>query len=138
MLPVSGIVQASRPDAPVDDYYADLRQVVVTLTASQYRPGARAMLITGDSMDDGTECAIRSGDIVLVDTNITYSIYSPHKITVFETPNGYVAKLRTVLNGKHVLASLNPNVPPIRNMTGYKIVGSVYAKYVGARQVESV
>lgn len=136
-LPVSGIVQASKPDAPIDDYQADLRHPSIVLMPSQYRPSARAMLITGSSMDDGSDNdkVIRHGDLVLIDTNITYSVYSPHKITVFETPNGYVAKLRKTVRGKHVLVSLNPNVPPIRDMTEYRIVGSVYAKYIGPRQI---
>lgn len=137
-LILSGVLQASVPDAPVDDdgLVFEGAPPPLILTPTQYRPGARAMLVIGHSMDDGTEHAISHGDIVLVDPHILGSIYHNTRNTVIGTPNGYIVKERGLVNGKHLLVSRNPNYPPIKLHPDWRMEGVVYARYLGRKQVK--
>lgn len=138
-LIVSGVLQASAPDAPVDDdgmsYEGDGPRTLI-LTPIQCRASARAMVVVGNSMDDGTDRAIRHGDIVLVDPNITFSVYHDTTNTVIRTPNGYIVKHRGRHRGKHLLLSRNTNYPPIKFEPDWRMVGVVYARYLGPKQVK--
>lgn len=127
-LQLSGIVQASIPFAPADDDDFDLmHSVEIMLRGAQYQPHARAFQVTGSSMDDGTARAIRHGDIVLVNSRDAFNTSRP---CLFETPNGYIIKSRSLLGGKHVLVSKNPEVAPIVDMTDIRPCGSVYGVYL--------
>ncbi len=136
-LTLSGILQASPPDAPNDDgMESEEDDALITLLPVQYRPRARAMRVIGHSMDDGSDKAIRHGDIVLVDPQITYSIYHNTRNTVIATQNGYIVKERGMHRGRHLLLSRNPNYPPIRCDPNWRLVGVVYAVYLGHKQVK--
>lgn len=136
-LIVSGVLQASVPDAPITDEGMTFDPPPpLILTRTQCRPNARAMIVTGNSMDDGTEGAIRHGDIVLVDPDITYSIYHNTNNTVIRTQNGYIVKERGRHNGRHMLVSRNPNYPPIKFEQDWVMVGIVYARYVSKKVVK--
>lgn len=136
-LTVSGILQASLPEAPNDDgMESEEDQGLLTLVPTQYRPQARAMRVIGHSMDDGSDRSIRHGDIVLVDPQITYSIYHNTRNTVIATQNGYIVKERGMHRGRHLLLSRNPNYPPIRCEPSWQFVGVVYAVYLGPKRVK--
>lgn len=138
-LIISGVLQASAPDAPVDDdgmsYEGDGPRSLI-LSPIQCRSRARAMVVVGNSMDDGTDSAIRHGDIVLVDPQILGSIYHNTTNTVIATSNGYIVKERGRVKGKHMLLSRNPDYPPIRFEPDWRMVGVVYARYLGPKQVK--
>nr|WP_232337673.1 S24 family peptidase [Deinococcus arboris] len=131
-------MQASVPEAPVaDDGLAwEGPPPTLVLTPTQYRPHARAMLVIGHSMDDGSEQAIRHGDIVLVDPRILGSVYHNTRNTVISTRNGYIVKERGLVNGKHLLVSRNPDYPPIKFDPEWRMEGVVYARYLGKKQVK--
>lgn len=128
VLQLSGIVQASIPFAPADDDDFDLMHSTdILLRGAQYQPHARAFQVTGSSTDDGTAKAIRHGEIVLVNSRDAFNTSRP---CLFETPNGYIIKSRSLLGGKHVLVSKNPEVAPIVDMTDIRPCGSVYGVYL--------
>lgn len=137
VLHITGYVQASEPMAPADDGMEWIPQAdAITLLAAQYRPGALAMKVTGHSMDDGSERAIRHGDVVLVDPNLTFSVHHNNAATIYATQNGYIVKERGLFQGRHCLLSRNPNYGPIFEQAGFRMVGSVYARYEGTKQVK--
>ena len=138
VLQISGYVQASEPLAPVDDDGMEWvpQADAITILASQYRPGALAMKVSGHSMDDGSDLAIRHNDVVLVDPGITFSPHHNNAATVYSTDNGYIVKVRGLYRGRHCLLSRNSDYGPIYDQSGFRIVGSVYARYEGIKRVK--
>lgn len=132
---VSGVLQCSVPVSPVDDdELAFDFTPSITLAPSQYRFGARALVVAGSSMDDGGPKAIRAGDIVLASPH-DYVYSGRNRVAVFETPNGYVGKRRGLVGGKLALLSDHPDVEPILDLEGFKYIGVVYAIYQGPKRV---
>jgi SOS-response transcriptional repressor LexA len=92
---------------------------------SLYRPGSAVYEVQGDSMDDGTERAIRDGDLVLVDTNLTE--LRPGKVYVVEIlGDGLTVKEARKLNGEWLLIPWNPQHPPLW-AEEVRVLGEVYA-----------
>lgn len=132
-LMLSGVAQASLPFAPAEDDDFDLMHSIdIMLRGAQYKPHARAFQVTGSSMDDGTNKAIRHGDIVLVNSLDEFNTTRP---CLFETPCGYIIKTRDTVDGRWALTSKNPDVPPIFDMTDIRPCGSVYGVYLGPYRV---
>lgn len=132
-IQLSGVVQASIPFGPADDDDFDLmHSIEIMLRGGQYQPHARAFQVTGNSMDDGTRRAIKHGDIVLVNSRDEFNSVQP---CLFETPNGYIIKIRDVVNGSPALVSKNPTVEPISDMTDIRPCGRVYGVYMGPYRV---
>lgn len=132
-LAVSGIVQASRPISPVDthgDFEFD-RDLEILLRGAQYYPGAQVYQVVGNSMSN----LIEHGEIVLVNPNDEFNYSRP---CIFETPNGYVVKLRGLYRGKPALLSFNKSVAPITDMTDFRSRGSVYAVYLKAFTIRGI
>jgi repressor LexA len=76
-------------------------------------------------MDDGTERAIRDGDLVLVDTNL--SELHPGKVYVVEIlGDGLTVKEARQLGGEWFLMPWNPQHPPLRAEEA-RVLGEVYA-----------
>ena len=76
-------------------------------------------------MDDGTEDAIREGDMVLVDTSVKE--LKPGGLYVLEiVGDGYTLKEARKLNGEWVFMPWNPKHPAVRP-DEVKVVGKVYA-----------
>ena len=81
--------------------------------------------VQGDSMDDGTERAIRDGDLVLVDTNLTE--LRPGKVYVVEIlGDGLTVKEARKLNGEWLFIPWNPAHAPLR-AEEVRVLGEVYA-----------
>lgn len=112
MVPVLGSTAAGQPygyPVPVD----------------LYRPSSAVFFVEGDSMDDGSEDAIRDGDMVLVDLSLTE--LRPGKLYVVELiGDGYTLKEARKLNGEWVLIPWNPAYP-ITRPDEARVVGEVYA-----------
>ena len=124
-LTVSGIVQASPPISPVDSHgdFELNRALEILLIGAQYYPNAQAYQVVGHSMSG----LIEHGDIVLVNPNDEFNFLRP---CIFETPNGYVVKMRGLHKGKPALLSHNRSVQPITDMTDFRSRGSVYGVYL--------
>lgn len=126
-LEIYGIAQASEPMSPVDsddDFQRDY-SLEVLLRGAQYYPGAQAYRVIGYSMTG----LIEHGEIVLVNP---HDAFNQHRPCIFETPNGYVVKLRGLDDkGRPALVSRNSNYPPIRQRGEYFPRGCVYAVYEG-------
>lgn len=131
-LALYGVAQASAPLAPVDtdDFEVD-SSFEIMLKGTQYYPGAQAYQVIGHSMTG----LIEHGDIVLVNP---YDAYNQTRPCIFETPNGYVVKLRGVDRGKPALLSLNDNIPPVTARAEYIPRGCVYAVYLRPFQIRRI
>lgn len=132
-LTVYGVLQASIPLAPVDsdDFEVD-NTLEILLKGTQYYPGAQAYRVVGTSMTG----LIEHGEIALVNP---HDAFHPRRPCVFQTPNGYVVKMRGLdRRGKPALLSLNPDVPPILDRSEFIPVGSVYAIYQRAFRIRRV
>lgn len=125
-LDLYGVVQASAPLAPVDtDDLEEYYRLEILLKGTQYYPGAQAYRVVGHSMSG----LIEHGDIVLVNP---HDAFNQHRPCVFETPNGYVVKLRGLdERGRPALVSTNPDHGPIRDRSEFRPVGCIYAVYQG-------
>lgn len=122
-ISVSGIVQASAPICPVDSDFEAEDSLELLLRGAQYKPHVKAFRVIGQSMSG----IIEHGDIVLVDSQDEFNTNRP---CIFETPNGYVVKLRGLHEGRFALLSApGANIPPITDMTDIYPRGCVYARY---------
>ncbi len=91
---------------------------------SLWRPGGAVFMVEGNSMDDGTERAIRDGDMVLVDTTLTH--LQTGKLYVLEIiGDGYTIKQARKLNGEWVWLPFNPEHPALHPKE-VRVVGQVY------------
>lgn len=111
MVPILGEATAGKPyEYPIP--------------AELHRPNTAVFFVSGDSMDDGTEDAIKDGDMVLVDTSLTR--LRPGGLYVLEIlGDGYTIKEARKLNGEWVFIPWNPNHPPLRP-DEVRVVGEVY------------
>ncbi len=92
---------------------------------SLYRPGSAVYEVQGDSMDDGTERAIREGDLVLVDTTLT--TLRPGKVYVVEIiGDGLTVKEARQIDGEWLFFPWNPHHRPLRG-DEVRVLGEVYA-----------
>ncbi|MFM9420688.1 LexA family protein [Thermus scotoductus] len=112
MVPVLGEAAAGRPfEYPIP---ADL-----------YRPSTAIFFVSGDSMDDGSEDAIRDGDMVLVDRSLT-AVRNGGLYVLEIIGDGYTLKEARKLNGEWVFIPWNPAHPVLRP-DEVRVVGEVYA-----------
>lgn len=89
-----------------------------------HRRSTGVFVVSGDSMDDGTERAIKDGDILLVD--LAQTDLRPGKVYVLEIPgDGFTVKEARKLDGEWVLLPWNPRYPPMRP-DEVRVVGEVY------------
>lgn len=90
-----------------------------------YRPGAAVYEVQGDSMDDGTERAIKEGDLVLVDTSLRD--LRPGKLYVLEIiGDGYTLKEARKVGDDWLFISWNPAYEVLRP-DEVRVVGQVYS-----------
>ncbi len=110
-MPVLGVAAGGKPyEYPVPN--------------NLWRAGGAVFMVEGSSMDDGTDRAIREGDMVLVDTSITS--VQPGKLYVLEIlGDGYTIKQARKLNGEWVWLPFNPEHPALHPKE-VRIVGQVY------------
>ncbi|MBW6396160.1 S24 family peptidase [Thermus sp. SYSU G05001] len=112
MAPVLGEAAAGRPyEYPIP---TDL-----------YRPSTVIFFVSGDSMDDGSEDAIREGDMVLVDRSLT-TLRNGGLYVLEIIGDGYTLKEARKLNGEWVFIPWNPAHPVLRPEE-VRVVGEVYA-----------
>lgn len=132
-LGLSGFVQASPPWSPIDthDGFELDRVLEIFLVGSQYYPSAQAYQVVGHSMSG----LIEHGEIVLVNPHDEFNYHRP---CIFETPNGYVVKLRGLYKGKPALLSYNKSVAPITDMTDFRARGCVYGVYLKAFTIRGI
>jgi repressor LexA len=100
MMPVLGVAAGGKPfEYPVP--------------AELWRPNGVVFIVDGDSMDDGTERAIKDGEMLLVDTSLTD--LQPGKLYVVEIiGDGYTVKEARRINGEWVFLPWNPNHPVLK------------------------
>jgi len=112
MMPVLGVAAGGKPfEYPVP--------------AELWRPNGVVFIVDGDSMDDGTERAIKDGEMLLVDTSLTD--LQPGKLYVVEIiGDGYTVKEARRINGEWVFLPWNPNHPVLKPHD-VRVVGQVYA-----------
>lgn len=95
------------------------------------RPGCMLVVVQGDSMDNGSENAIRNGDAVLVDTRWLRDHGMQYgRIYVFTQPDGAMfVKRWGLVRGRRGLLSDNPAVAPVMDWRarGIEPVGRAYA-----------
>jgi repressor LexA len=112
MMPVLGVAAGGKPfEYPVP--------------AELWRPNGVVFIVDGDSMDDGTERAIKDGEMLLVDTSLTD--LQPGKLYVVEIiGDGYTVKEARRINGEWVFLPWNPHHPVLKPHD-VRVVGQVYA-----------
>jgi repressor LexA len=112
MMPVLGVAAGGKPfEYPVP--------------AELWRPNGVVFIVDGDSMDDGTERAIKDGEMLLVDTSLT-DLQSGKLYVVEIIGDGYTVKEARRINGEWVLLPWNPNHPVLKPHEA-RVVGQVYA-----------
>jgi len=119
------LAPATTKTAPVLGEAAAGKPFEYPIPADLYRPTTAIFFVSGDSMDDGTEDAIREGDMVLVDTSVKE--LKPGGLYVLEiVGDGYTLKEARKLNGEWVFMPWNPKHPAVCP-DEVKVVGKVYA-----------
>lgn len=102
------------------DYYPIKREF--------WRPGAQEYTVQGDSMDDGTEKAIKNGDSVIVDTNLKDLLDG--RVYALRLPGAGLTlkQARKLPNGEWWLFSWNPDQVTYRPFIAEdaEIIGKVY------------
>jgi repressor LexA len=112
MMPVLGVAAGGKPfEYPVP--------------AELWRPNGVVFIVDGDSMDDGTERAIKDGEMLLVDTSLT-DLQSGKLYVVEIIGDGYTVKEARRINGEWVFLPWNPNYPVLKPHEA-RVVGQVYA-----------
>jgi repressor LexA len=112
MMPVLGVAAGGKPfEYPVP--------------AELWRPNGVVFIVDGDSMDDGTERAIKDGEMLLVDTSLT-DLQSGKLYVVEIIGDGYTVKEARRINGEWVFLPWNPNHPVLKPHE-VRVVGQVYA-----------
>ncbi len=116
MVPVVGAANGGKP-----------MEYAIPVQKELVRPNTLAFEVHGDSMDDGSETAIRDGDWVLVDTSLTDPI--PGKVFLVELEgDGYTVKRLRKIGDQYWLVSDNPEGESIPLDRVARIVGQVYRK----------
>ncbi len=116
MVPVVGAANGGRP-----------MEYAIPVQKELVRPNTFAFEVHGDSMDDGSETAIKDGDWVLVDTSLTDPV--PGKVFLVELEgDGYTVKRLRKIGDQYWLVSDNPEGESIPLDRVARIVGQVYRK----------
>ena len=116
MVPVVGAANGGRP-----------MEYAIPVQKELVRPNTFAFEVHGDSMDDGSETAIKDGDWVLVDTSLTDPV--PGKVFLVELEgDGYTVKRLRKIGDQYWLVSDNPEGESIPLDRIARIVGQVYRK----------
>ena len=116
MVPVVGAANGGKP-----------MEYAIPVQKELVRPNTLAFEVHGDSMDDGSETAIKDGDWVLVDTSLTDPI--PGRVYLVELEgDGYTIKRLRKIGEQYWLVSDNPAGESIPLDRVARIVGQVYRK----------
>lgn len=132
---VSGIINASATYYEPDFEPGD----TILLPRSGIRHGTHVYRVSGSSMDDGSDTAIRHGDHVLVATRDHTTVYGA--VFAYSCPTGAIMVKRPGLyRGQRALLSDNTEHPPIMraHLEGIVPLGRVYAVYVAPGQIRWV
>ena len=116
MVPVVGAANGGKP-----------MEYAIPVQKELVRPNTIAFEVHGDSMDDGSETAIKDGDWVLVDTSLTDPV--PGRVYLVELEgDGYTVKRLRRIGDQYWLVSDNPAGESIPLDRVSRIVGQVYRK----------